>query len=143
MIPDNDPELADAALAALLIAAGREGAWHQGWTDAPTAALARRTTDQLAAVFYRYQYRHDQQLPLEPLADCRAQPTSPKRLHQADTDAAAEDRHRSHNATRTSDRRAIDRRVFALPEGDIGTACAVPIAQVCAPGLADRDRLGC
>jgi len=40
------------------------------------------------------------------------QPTWPKRLHQADTDAAAEDRHRSHNATRTSDRRAIDRRLF-------------------------------
>ena len=51
MVPDNDPELADAALAALLIAARREGAWHQGWTDAPTAVLARRTTDQLAAVF--------------------------------------------------------------------------------------------
>jgi hypothetical protein len=66
MIPDTDPELADAALAALLIAAGRDGAWHQGWTDAPTAWQARRTTDQLASVFYRYQHRHDQELPLEP-----------------------------------------------------------------------------
>jgi hypothetical protein len=30
VIPDSDPELADAAPAALLIAAGRDGAWHQG-----------------------------------------------------------------------------------------------------------------
>jgi hypothetical protein len=30
VIPDCDPELADAALAALLIAAWRDGAWHQG-----------------------------------------------------------------------------------------------------------------
>ena len=66
MVPDSDPELADAALAALLIAAGRDGAWHQGWTDAPTAWQGRRTTDQLASVFYRYQHRHDQELPLEP-----------------------------------------------------------------------------
>jgi hypothetical protein len=65
-IPDSGPELADAALAALLIAAGRDGAWHQGWTDAGTALQARRTTDQLASVFYRYQHRHDQELPLEP-----------------------------------------------------------------------------
>jgi hypothetical protein len=66
VIPDNDPEPADAALAALLIAAGRDGAWHQGWVDAETALQARRTTDQLASVFYRYWHRHDQELPLEP-----------------------------------------------------------------------------
>jgi hypothetical protein len=29
-IPNSGPELADAALAALLMAAGRDGAWHQG-----------------------------------------------------------------------------------------------------------------
>lgn len=66
VIPDGDPELASAALAALLIAAGRDGTWHQGWVDAGTAHQARRTTDQLASVFFRYQHRHDQELPLEP-----------------------------------------------------------------------------
>lgn len=66
VIPGNDPELADAALAALLFAAGRDGAWHQGWVHAATALQARQTTDQLASVFYRYQHRHDQELPLEP-----------------------------------------------------------------------------
>jgi hypothetical protein len=66
VIPGDDPELADAALAALLIAAGRDGPWHQGWADARTALQARRTTDQLASVFYRYQHRHDQELPLQP-----------------------------------------------------------------------------
>ena len=66
VIPDDVPELADDALTALLIAAGRDGPWHQGWTDAGVARQARRTTDQLASVFYRYQNRHDQELPLEP-----------------------------------------------------------------------------
>lgn len=66
VIPGDDLELAGAALAALLIAAGRDGAWHQGWADAGTALQARRTTDRLASVFYRYQRRHDQELPLEP-----------------------------------------------------------------------------
>ena len=64
LIPGSDPEVADAALAALLIAAGRDGPWHQGWVDAGTALQARRTTDQLASVFYRYQHRNDQELPL-------------------------------------------------------------------------------
>ena len=66
LIPGSDPELADAALAALLIAAGRDGAWHQGWVDAGTALQARRTTDQLASVFYRYQHRNDRELPRDP-----------------------------------------------------------------------------
>lgn len=65
LIPKSSPALADDALAALLIVAGREGEWHQGWADAATALRARRTTDQLASVFYRYQHRHDQELPLE------------------------------------------------------------------------------
>jgi hypothetical protein len=65
LVQASDPALADAALAALLIAAGRDGAWHQGWVDARTAQQARQTTDQLASVFYRYQHRHDQELPLE------------------------------------------------------------------------------
>ena len=66
MIPGDDPELAGAALAALLSAAGRDGPWHQGWVDAATALQARRTADQLASVFYRYQHRNDQELPLSP-----------------------------------------------------------------------------
>jgi hypothetical protein len=66
VIPGSDPELAGAALAALLAAAAYDGAWHRDWTDPRTAAQARRTTDQLASVFYRDQHRHDQELPLEP-----------------------------------------------------------------------------
>ena len=66
VIPGRDPELAGAALAALLTAAGHDGAWHRDWTDPRTAAQARQTTDQLASVFYRDQHRHDQELPLEP-----------------------------------------------------------------------------
>jgi hypothetical protein len=50
VIPGDDPELAGAALAALLVA-GRDGPWHQGWADDGTALQARRTTDQLASVF--------------------------------------------------------------------------------------------
>ena len=46
-----------AALAALLIAAGPDGPWHEGWADPETALQARRTTDQLASVFHRYQHR--------------------------------------------------------------------------------------
>jgi Domain of unknown function (DUF4259) len=65
LIPGSDPALADAALAALLIAAGHGGTWHQGWVQAETALQARRTTDQLASIFFRYQHRHDQELPLE------------------------------------------------------------------------------
>ena len=36
VIPGRDPELAGAALAALLIAAGHDGAWHRDWTDPRT-----------------------------------------------------------------------------------------------------------
>jgi hypothetical protein len=49
----------------LLIVAGRNGAWHDGWVDPETASQARCTTDQLASVFYRHHHRHDQELPLE------------------------------------------------------------------------------
>jgi hypothetical protein len=66
VIPGSDPELTGAALAALLITAGHDGAWHRDWTDPRTAAQARRTTDQLTSVFYHDQHRPDQELPLEP-----------------------------------------------------------------------------
>lgn len=66
VIHDNEPELADAALAALLITAGRDGAWHEGWVNSGIALQARRTTDQLASVFHWYQRRHDQELPWTP-----------------------------------------------------------------------------
>jgi Domain of unknown function (DUF4259) len=61
----SSPALACDALTALLVAAGRDGEWHQGWVDAGTAERARQTTDHLASVFYQYQHLHDQELPLE------------------------------------------------------------------------------
>jgi Domain of unknown function (DUF4259) len=66
VIPGSDPDLAGAALAALLITAGHDGAWHRDQPGPRTAAQARRTTDQLASVFYHDQHRHDQELPPEP-----------------------------------------------------------------------------
>lgn len=61
--PATDRELNDSALEALLLAAGRDGPWHEGWTDPEDAARARQTTDHLAAIFFREQ--HAQELPLE------------------------------------------------------------------------------
>src|SRR5712691_9895277 len=46
-------ELNTSAWEALLLAAGRDGPWHEGWADQQTAAKARQTTDQLAAIFFR------------------------------------------------------------------------------------------
>lgn len=89
VIPGSDPELAGAALAALLIAAGHDGAWHRDWTDPRTAAQARRTTDQLASVFYRDQHRRDQELPLG-LDGPRHSPPLLIRPHQVDTHVSAE-----------------------------------------------------
>jgi hypothetical protein len=66
VIPGSDPELAGAALAALLITAGHDGAWHRDWTGPRTAAQARRTTDQLTSVFRHGQHRPGQELPPEP-----------------------------------------------------------------------------
>jgi hypothetical protein len=63
LIPGTDPALVGAALAALLIAARHDGAWHQGWADAERAQQARRTTDQLISVLRRYQHRQYQELP--------------------------------------------------------------------------------
>jgi hypothetical protein len=66
----EDPALADDALAALLVVAGRDlraprdGAWHYGWPDPETALRARAATDGLAAVFRSYQHRYDQELPM-------------------------------------------------------------------------------
>lgn len=60
-----DHELNVPALEALLFAAGRDGPWHEGWTDPETAAQARETTDQLAAILLREQHSQDQELPLE------------------------------------------------------------------------------
>ena len=61
----TDPELNSVALEALLFVAGRDGAWHEGWTDPEDAARARWTTDQLAAILSREQHSQDQELPLE------------------------------------------------------------------------------
>jgi len=65
VLPAPDGELNASAAAALQLAAGRDGPWHEGWTDPEDAAQARRTTDQLAAIFLREQHSQDQELPLE------------------------------------------------------------------------------
>lgn len=64
-LPEVNPELVDAALEALQVAAGPDGGWLDGWVTLETAAGAKRTTDQIASVFYRYQRRNDQELPWE------------------------------------------------------------------------------
>lgn len=65
LLPATDPELHASALEALLLAAGRDGPWHDGWTDPEDAAQARHTTDNIAAIFLREQHSHEQELPLE------------------------------------------------------------------------------
>jgi hypothetical protein len=65
LLPATDPELDVSALEALLLAAGRDGPWHVGWTDPEDAAQARQTTDHIAAIFFREQHSHEQELPLE------------------------------------------------------------------------------
>jgi len=44
-----DPELSASALEALLVAAGPDGPWHDGWVAPEIAADARQTTDRLEA----------------------------------------------------------------------------------------------
>ena len=65
LVPAPDPELSGSALEALLVAAGRDGPWHDGWVDPEDAAQARRATDRLAAVLLREEHSQDQQLPLQ------------------------------------------------------------------------------
>jgi Domain of unknown function (DUF4259) len=60
-----DPELSHSALEALQVAAGRDGPWHDGWADPKTAAQARQTTDQIAAILMREEHSQDQELPLQ------------------------------------------------------------------------------
>jgi alpha-glucosidase len=63
--PAPDPELNHSALEALLVAAGRDGPWHDGWADPETAAQARQTTNHLAAILLREEHSQDQELPLQ------------------------------------------------------------------------------
>src|SRR5215475_15861231 len=65
LLPAADPEVNASAFEALLLVAGRDGPWHAGWSDPETAAQARQTTDQLAAIFFREQHSQDQELPFE------------------------------------------------------------------------------
>ncbi|HEY6279722.1 MAG TPA: DUF4259 domain-containing protein [Streptosporangiaceae bacterium] len=65
MVPAPDPELNHSALEALLVAAGRDGPWHDSWADPETAAQARQTTDRLTAILLREEHSQDQQLPLQ------------------------------------------------------------------------------
>ena len=104
VIPGRDPELAGAALAALLIAAGHDGAWHRDWTDPRTAAQARQTTDQLASVFYHDQHRHDQELPLEP--DPAEQPAAADKDRIRSTSVSAESRYELRGVIRIMRRQA-------------------------------------
>jgi hypothetical protein len=66
LVPAPDPELSHSALEALLVAAGRDGPWHDGWVDPEGAGQARQTTDRLAAILLREEHSHDQELPLQP-----------------------------------------------------------------------------
>lgn len=66
LISAADHELNTVAREALLIAAGPDGPWHEGWTDPQAAAQARQTTDQLDAIFFREQHAGEQELPFEP-----------------------------------------------------------------------------
>lgn len=65
LIPAPDPELSASAREALLVAAGRDGPWHDGWADPQTAAQARQSTDRLAAILLREEHSQDQELPLQ------------------------------------------------------------------------------
>lgn len=65
LVPAPDHELNASALQALLIAAGRTGPWHDGWSDPETAAQARHTTDQVASILLRKEHSQDQELPLQ------------------------------------------------------------------------------
>jgi Domain of unknown function (DUF4259) len=55
-VPAPDPGLTHSAREALLVAAGRNGAWHNGWVDSQTAAQARQTTDRLASILLRQEH---------------------------------------------------------------------------------------
>lgn len=50
LVQAPDPELSACALEALLVAAGPDGPWHDGWVNPGLAAEARQTTDRLAAI---------------------------------------------------------------------------------------------
>ncbi|MCW6008868.1 DUF4259 domain-containing protein [Micromonospora sp. CPCC 205371] len=49
-LPMPAPELAKAALEALLFVAGPEGPWHQGWTSEADAHEARNTINTMSLV---------------------------------------------------------------------------------------------
>jgi hypothetical protein len=65
LVPAPDPELNHSARQALLLAAGRDGPWHDGWVNPQATAQARQTTDRLAAILLREEHSHDQELPLQ------------------------------------------------------------------------------
>jgi Domain of unknown function (DUF4259) len=65
LIPAPDHELTASALQALLLAAGRDGPWHEGWDNPESAAQARQTSDQVTAILLLEQRSQDQELPFE------------------------------------------------------------------------------
>jgi alpha-glucosidase len=65
LVPAPDPELSHSALEALLVAAGRDGPWHDGWANPDAAAQARQTTDRLTAILFREEHSHEQELPFQ------------------------------------------------------------------------------
>jgi hypothetical protein len=68
-----------------------DGAWHRDWTDPRTAAQARRTTDQLASVFYPTSTGTIRNYPWSPDGP-RHSPPLLIRPHQVDTHVSAEGR---------------------------------------------------
>lgn len=63
LVPVPDPDLNHSALEVLLVAAGRDGPWHDGWTGPQAAAEARQTTDRLTAILLREEHSRDQEPP--------------------------------------------------------------------------------
>jgi hypothetical protein len=56
LVPAPDHELTTFALEALLLAAGPDGPWHDGWVNPQDAPRARQTSDQLTAILRREQH---------------------------------------------------------------------------------------
>ena len=97
VIPGSDPELAGAALAALLIAAGHDGAWHRDWTDprqrrrpaGPRTSSPRSSTATITGTITNYPWsldgpRHSPPLLTKTASGRHTYPPRPIRITQRD-----------------------------------------------------------